>query len=145
MSLPSKTILCGAIGTGLAAKIANNYIACTTMLITAEAFAIGERAGVDKRTLFECVRNSTGSSWVMENNPAVPDIVDGCPASNDFKPNFKPFMIVKDLSLGIEAARDVGITPNMAETAVKKFQECADDDSFKVRLWQWFPKHIVAL
>ncbi|KIW87184.1 uncharacterized protein Z519_12295 [Cladophialophora bantiana CBS 173.52] len=127
MGPPAKVSFCGNLGNGLAAKITNNYIACSVLLATAEAMAVGIRAGVDKKVLYDCIRNSTGQSWVLENMLPVPGIVPHAPSSNGYHPTFRPHMIIKDISLAIEAAEQTGIEATVAKTALEVFKKSAED------------------
>lgn len=124
---------CGPLGSGLAAKIANNYIACTTILTIAEAFAIGMRYGVDKQVLHRCIRNSTGNSWVLEHVQPVPDVVAGAPSSHGYAPSFKPHMIVKDIQLAVDAGKQTGINATIGMTALETYKRAAADPRYQVR------------
>jgi 3-hydroxyisobutyrate/3-hydroxypropionate dehydrogenase len=141
MGSQEKFFWCGKPGAGLAAKIANNYLSCTSVLVIAEAMAIGVRQGVDPKLLFECMKKSTGQSWMLENDCPVPNVAPGVPSSNGYQPGFKSQMMVKDISLGVEAGRAVGIEPRTAEVVLKVFEEvskdprCVDKDGSSVYLW----------
>lgn len=145
MGLPDRVFFCGALGTGLAAKIANNYISTSTTLLIAEAMAIGLRHGIDKKTLFDCIKVSTGNSWVFETVNPVPGCVPSAPASDNFRPGFKPFMVVKDITLGVDAARKVGVDPSMGMMCLQAFQKAAEDPRTKVRLYTSFAKSIAEI
>ncbi|EXJ74877.1 uncharacterized protein A1O5_01573 [Cladophialophora psammophila CBS 110553] len=127
MGMPEKVHFCGELGTGLVSKIANNYVAICNTTVTAEAMAFGIRQGVDKRTLYECIAASSGDSWVLHHNHVVPGVIPDSPSSNGFKLTFAPKMSVKDVSLGIDAAWDVGIYPSMGKAAVSLYQKAADN------------------
>jgi 3-hydroxyisobutyrate dehydrogenase len=132
MGLPEKVSFCGPIGTGTAVKIANNSIAACTMMAITEAMSTGIRAGIDKHTLYECIRTSTGQSWVLENMQPCPGLVPHAPSSNGYKVSFLPSMMVKDVSLGVEASLQVGIKPTMLQTALQTFKATVDDPRTKV-------------
>lgn len=157
MGSPEKFFWCNAPGSGLAAKIANNYLSCTTLLTIAEAMAIGVRQGIDPALLYSCIKNSTGQSWMCDNVQPVPHVVPQVPSSNGYKPGFKTQMMIKDLSLGVEAGKEVGIEPRTAETALKVFEKaavdprCVDRDGSSVFLFltgdreeDYMPKNINA-
>ncbi|KAJ4530288.1 hypothetical protein HRR80_009558 [Exophiala dermatitidis] len=127
MGSPQKIRFCGELGTGLVSKIANNYIAICTTSVIGEAMAFGMRYGVDKRTLYECIAASSGDSWVLHNNHVVPGVIPTSPSSNGFKLTFAPKMSVKDITLGIQSAEQVGINPSMGKAAVELYQKVADD------------------
>ncbi|KAJ9608466.1 hypothetical protein H2200_007454 [Cladophialophora chaetospira] len=141
MGSPEKFFWCDSPGSGLAVKIANNYISCTTLLTIAEAMAIGVRQGVDPKLLYDCIKNSTGQSWMCDNVQPVPNVLPQVPSSNGYEPGFKSQMMIKDISLGVEAARQVGIEPRTAVTALKVFEEaavdprCVDRDGSSVYLY----------
>ncbi|ETI27675.1 hypothetical protein G647_00124 [Cladophialophora carrionii CBS 160.54] len=141
MGSPNKFFWCNSPGAGLAVKIANNYISCTTLLTIAEAMAIGVRQGVDPSLLYNCIKNSTGQSWMCDNVQPVPHVLPHVPSSNSYKPGFKSQMMIKDISLGVEAGREVGIEPRTGETALKVFEQaardprCIDRDGSSVYLW----------
>jgi 3-hydroxyisobutyrate dehydrogenase-like beta-hydroxyacid dehydrogenase len=127
-----KLHFCGQLGNGLAAKIANNYISCCNMLLAAEAMAMGMRYGVDKKVLFHCITSSSGDSWTFRNGMPVPGVVADSASSRGFTPTFKPFMIIKDITLGIKSAEKVGIEPAMGRPLLKAFEKAADDPRTKV-------------
>jgi len=127
MGSKEKLSYCEKPGSGLAAKIANNYISCTSVLMIAEAMAIGVRQGIDPALLYNCIKNSTGQSWMCDNVMPVPNVLSGVPSSNGYKPGFKTQMMIKDLSLGVDAGRQCGIEPRTAEVALGVFEKAAVD------------------
>ncbi|OAP57939.1 hypothetical protein AYL99_08677 [Fonsecaea erecta] len=127
MGRPDRVNFCGSLGAGLVGKIVNNYISINNVLSLAEGMAFGLRYGVDKMTLYNCVKSSSGDSWVLENKNSVPGVIARSPASNNFKATFPARMVIKDLTLGINAAKEVGIDATMGENALKSFQR-ADQD-----------------
>ena len=66
MGLPERVNFCGELGSGLVGKIVNNYISINNVLSLAEGMAFGKRYGVDKMTLYNCVKAFSGNSWVLE-------------------------------------------------------------------------------
>ena len=127
MGLSSRINFCGTLGTGIAAKLANNYLALCSVVLIAEAMAFGRRNNVDDQTLFDCIKESSGQSWVFENLQPCPGVVESAPSSRAFKPSFKPMMAVKDVSLAIAAAKKVGVDAAMGATALKAFEKAQDD------------------
>ncbi|KAK2736616.1 hypothetical protein CKAH01_18902 [Colletotrichum kahawae] len=129
MGDPQKLFWCGSVGSGLVAKISNNYISCSVLLLVAEAMAIGVKSGVDPKILQTIIHNSTGQSFMGDNVCPVPGVVPHAPSSNDWRLGFKTQMFLKDLSLGIEAARRQNLKPSMAEAAYAVFEEASKDPS----------------
>jgi hypothetical protein len=133
MGDPNKLFWCGSVGSGLAGKISNNYISCSVLLLIAEAMAIGVKSGVDPKMLQKIIHNSTGQTFMGDNVCPVPDVVPHAPSSNNWRLGFKTQMFLKDLSLGIEAARQQDLQPTMAEAAYRVFEKASKDPRCIVR------------
>lgn len=127
VGIPSTITFCGGLGMGQVAKIAHNYITLANNLVATEGMAIGLKYGIDKKALFKCIREGTANSWVMGLEQPVPGLVPEAPSSNKYKRAFAPALSVKDLTIGIEAAKKVGIAPTAGEAAIKAFREVDAD------------------
>lgn len=132
MATPERINFCGALGTGLVSKIVNNYIGLSNMVVAAEGMAFGIRNGVDGKTLRKCIKGSSGDSWVMDYAQPAPGVIEGSASSNSFQPLFTPRLCLKDLTLGIESARNVGIDASMGEVAANMFSKTNLDPRTKV-------------
>ncbi|VUC37773.1 unnamed protein product [Clonostachys rosea] len=146
MGAADKAFFCGKAGNGLGAKICNNYLSCTILLANCEAMAFGRRLGLDKHLLHKVVHNSTGQNFMADHVAPVPGVVPHAPSSNGYKPGFKAQMLVKDVGLGVDAARSVGITPSIGDAAMKVYQKagvdemCIDRDGSVVYRWLGGPE-----
>ncbi|OGM49574.1 hypothetical protein ABOM_001654 [Aspergillus bombycis] len=118
----STITFCGGLGMGQVAKIAHNYITLANNLVATEGMAIGLKHGIDKNALFKCIREGTANSWVMGLEQPVPGLVSDAPSSNNYRRAFAPALSVKDLTIGIDAAKRVGINPTAGEAAIKAFR-----------------------
>ena len=127
MGSPQKFYWCGRLGAGLAAKISNNYISCSILVVIAEAMAIGVRSGIDPKLLQEVIHNSSGQTFMGDNVNPVPGVVAHAPSSNNWKLGFKTQMMTKDIGLGVDAAKLTGITPTMALAAIDVWKKAAQD------------------
>ena len=108
----------GASGNGQAAKLCNNMLLGISMIGTSEAFTMGQKLGLDPRTLFDIVSTASGSCWALENHLPIAGIVDTAASNKDFKAGFAVAMMAKDLRLAQLAARSVdAATPLGAEAA----------------------------
>ena len=108
----------GGPGNGQVAKVCNNMILGISMIACAEAFTLGEKLGLDPKTLFAISSKASGSCWAMLNHAPVPGVVETSAADRDFKPGFAAAMMHKDLKLSQEAASQAGAaTPLGAEAA----------------------------
>ncbi|MDQ1012135.1 3-hydroxyisobutyrate dehydrogenase [Streptomyces sp. V4I23] len=118
----------GAAGAGQAAKICNNMLFGATMTAVAEAFVLGERLGLDARSLFDIVSTSSGDSWALHNFCPWPGLVEGSAADNGYQANFAATLMSKDLRLALSAADEVGVTLPVSSSANKVFAQLASVD-----------------
>ncbi|HVR74195.1 MAG TPA: NAD(P)-dependent oxidoreductase [Planctomycetota bacterium] len=110
-SAMGKTIVhMGPAGAGTATKLANQLLVSTHSLAICEAFLLARTAGVDLEKLFEVLRNSWGSSRMLERN--APRLIQ-----RDFGPSAAPLRnLHKDVSIILRFARENGLTlPSAAE------------------------------
>ncbi|KAF2831807.1 3-hydroxyisobutyrate dehydrogenase-like protein [Ophiobolus disseminans] len=135
LGAPSKFIYLHTLGAGLTAKISNNYLSGTILLATAEALAMGVKHGLDPADLYAVIKNSTGQSWMCDHVMPIPNVQTEywVPSNTGYKPGFKTQMMLKDLGLGIEGARQVGVTPNMGEAAMRVWESAARDERCRDR------------
>lgn len=87
---PDRRVHCGPVGSGLVAKLVNNLLVAVIAAGTAEAFGIGQRAGVPPEVLARVVQASSGDSWQLRN--LFPRVLQG-----DHQPGFRARDLRKDL------------------------------------------------
>jgi 3-hydroxyisobutyrate dehydrogenase-like beta-hydroxyacid dehydrogenase len=133
MAHSSKIFFCGQLGSGLAAKISNNYLCGTNLLASTEAMNFGIRNGVDKHILFKVIQNSTGQNFMLDVVTPVPGVNPSAPSSRDYAGGFKAQMMVKDMSLGVEVAETTGVRATMGRAALSVYKEAAVDPRCIVR------------
>ena len=124
-----KAVHCGPSGNGQAAKICNNMILGTTMIVTCEAFALADKLGLDRQSMFDVVSTSSGYSWTMNAYCPAPGIGPTSPSDNGYKPGFAAELMLKDLRLSQQAAEMVDAdTPmgKMAQNLYAQFVEVED-------------------
>lgn len=128
-----KAVHCGDSGAGQAAKICNNMLLGISMIGTCEAFALAEKLGLDQSRLFDVVSTSSGSCWSVNTYCPLPEVGPTSPADNQYQPGFAAALMLKDLTLAMQAASESGATTNLGEQATslyKKMNELGhgDDD-----------------
>ncbi len=122
----------GPAGSGLKMKLCNNMIIGTTLVLLAEAFTMGKKLGLDQKTMFDILSQSSSASWMLDNYCPVPGLVPGNPASNDYKPGFSGTLMRKDLHLAQQAAHGVeASTPLGATAAALLAMHCTVNDPEK--------------
>ena len=107
----------GASGAGQVAKICNNMLLAIHMSGTAEALALGVANGLDPKTLSEIMRRSSGGNWSLEVYNPFPGVMENVPASRDYQGGFLVDLMLKDLSLALQAAEQVGSGTPMGSLA----------------------------
>lgn len=107
----------GEQGTGVAAKLANNYILAVNNIATAEAMSMGRQWGIDPRVLTDLINSSTGRCWPTEVNNPVPGVIEGSPASRGYEAGGTIGVIQKDLRLAMAGADEAGIELMLAGKA----------------------------
>ena len=124
-----KAVYCGPSGNGQAAKICNNMILGATMIVTCEAFALADKLGLDRQSMFDVVSTSSGYSWTMNAYCPAAGIGPTSPSDNGYAPGFASELMLKDLRLSQKAAEMVNAdTPmgQMAEQLYAQFVESED-------------------
>jgi 3-hydroxyisobutyrate dehydrogenase-like beta-hydroxyacid dehydrogenase len=105
----------GDIGKGLAMKLVNNMLIQVNTVAVAEAFAMGAKAGLDPRTMFDVVRVSTGASFALEHR--VPRFLSG-----DFVPGGTVDISYKDQELETAFAKELGVPLLLANVSQQVYQ-----------------------
>jgi 3-hydroxyisobutyrate dehydrogenase-like beta-hydroxyacid dehydrogenase len=98
----------GALGAGHTTKLINNFMGMTTVCAMSQAFAVAEKAGVDKQQLFDIMSTGPSSSPFMQfcKNYAVDDVSDlGFSIAN----------ANKDLGYFLKMVEDLGTESKIAE------------------------------
>ena len=96
---------CGPTGNGQVAKVANNMLLAITMIGTAEAMNLGVALGMDPGVLAGIINTSSGRNWSSDTYNPYPGVMESVPASRGYSGGFGSDLMLKDLGLATEAAR----------------------------------------
>jgi len=96
---------CGEVGTGQIAKICNNLLLGISMIGVSEAMALGNALGIDTKVLAGIINSSTGRCWSSDTYNPWPGVIDSAPAARGYTGGFGAELMLKDLGLATEAAR----------------------------------------
>jgi 3-hydroxyisobutyrate dehydrogenase len=113
--LGSKITHFGPQGTGQTAKACNQILCAVNMVGIVEALHLARLSGIEPGTLVEALVPGAGGSWALER--FGPQIVKG-----DFAPGGRIALMLKDLGIIEDAARDAGL-PLAGAAAAKKYFE----------------------
>ncbi len=123
-----KAVHCGDAGAGQAAKICNNMILGVTMIATCEAFALADKLGLDRQSMFDVVSTSSGYSWTMNAYCPAPGVGPQSPADNDYKPGFASELMLKDLRLSQQAAESADADTPMGQAAAALYEQFVENE-----------------
>lgn len=112
----------GPVGAAKAVKIVNNMMTMGNVLVAAEAFCVGVKAGIDPDLLFEVLSNSGGRSHHFTKR--FPNVLAG-----DFRPGFSVALGEKDLGLALEFSRSLGM-PAPTTALVRQMYGIAMSEGF---------------
>jgi 3-hydroxyisobutyrate dehydrogenase len=121
---------CGKHGTGLSAKLANNYLLAINNLATAEAMNFGVKAGLDPLILARIINSATGRNWASEVNNPVPGVDKAALASRQYQGGFASALMNKDLKLAITAAEQVRAPLLLSQAASDIYGKLAGDKRY---------------
>ncbi|MHA5689553.1 3-hydroxyisobutyrate dehydrogenase [Pseudomonas aeruginosa] len=101
-------VYCGACGNGQVAKVANNMLLGISMIGAAEAMALGVSLGMDAKVLASVINTSSGRCWSSDTYNPFPGVIESAPASRGYSGGFATDLMLKDLGLASEAAKQIG-------------------------------------
>lgn len=113
---------CGAVGTGQVAKICNNLVLGISMVGVAEAMNLGVSLGIDPAVLAGIVNTSSGRCWSSDTYNPYPGVMDKVPAARGYTGGFGTDLMLKDLGLATQAARQAGQPVAMGALAQQLYQ-----------------------
>jgi 3-hydroxyisobutyrate dehydrogenase-like beta-hydroxyacid dehydrogenase len=105
----------GALGAGHTTKLINNFMGMTTVCTMSQAFAVAERAGVDRQQLYEIMSTGPSNSPFMGfcKNYAVDGVSDLGFSLNNAN---------KDLGYFLKMVEDLGTRAEIAEGTAQNLQ-----------------------
>ena len=112
----------GGSGSGQAAKIVNNMLLGVTMAGTCEAFVLAQKLGLDPQVFFDISSKASGQSWSMTSYCPVPGVGPETPADRGYDGGFAAQLMLKDLTLAMEAAQAAGAYTPMGGEAAELYQ-----------------------
>lgn len=98
---------CGPAGNGQVAKVANNLLLAISMIGTAEAMNLGVALGMEPGVLAGVLNTSSGRCWSADTYNPYPGVMDNVPAARGYTGGFGSDLMLKDLGLATEAARQL--------------------------------------
>ncbi len=110
----------GELGSASLLKVLTNYLATMNLVACAEALTVAKKAGCDMNVAYEAIKASSGTSFVHETESQV--ILNG---SRDI--NFTMDLVVKDIGLFDELAKQHGVPLEFSPMLVNVFKQAVKD------------------
>ena len=108
----------GPSGAGSVVKLVNNVMSMGNVLVAAEAFVLGVKAGMEPARLLEILRGSAGRSFHFERR--FPNIL-----ARNFTPGFTVDLARKDLGLAVDMARSHDVPVPATSLLHQFYNACA--------------------
>jgi 3-hydroxyisobutyrate dehydrogenase len=96
---------CGASGNGQVAKICNNLLLGISMIGVSEAMNLGVALGIDPGVLAGIINTSSGRCWSSDTYNPYPGVLAHAPAARGYTGGFAADLMLKDLGLASDAAK----------------------------------------
>ncbi len=106
----------GPVSSGDTVKLLNNLLLGINMVAVGEAFALGEKAGIDANTLYDVIKDSSGSSYALTAK------YENFIAKRNFEPGFMVDLQYKDLQLAVDTAKDLQVPLLLGNVAQQVFE-----------------------
>lgn len=109
----------GPVGSGQATKAVNQVIVAGVARAVCEALALSEKLNLPSRRLLSVLSAGAAGSWFLEHR--------GDSMLNDrFEEGFKLALLLKDLKIIRELARELDISMSTVESAIEEYQQLVE-------------------
>ena len=122
-----KILHAGAQGSGVGVKICNNMSLGISMIAASESLMLAKRLKMDIKKVHEIIKVASGNNWAMTNYTPLPNLTDGVPSNNKYRPGFTAAMMRKDLRLAMDAAQSVDASTPLGKAALEIFSKFCDE------------------
>lgn len=119
-TLGRRVVHTGELGSASVLKVLTNYLATMHLAAVAEALTVAKKVGLDMNVAYEAIKASSGNSFVHETESQV--ILNG---SRDI--NFTMDLVVKDIGLFDQLARDNDVALDFSPLLVSVFKQAMEE------------------
>ncbi|WP_261133637.1 NAD(P)-dependent oxidoreductase [Bacillus sp. Marseille-Q3570] len=127
-------ILQGKAGAGQHTKMCNQIAIATNMIGVCEAIVYAEKAGLDPSKVLDSITTGAAGSWSLSN--LAPRMI-----AEDDQPGFYIKHFIKDMSIALESATEMGMTTPGLELSLslyKSLAEKGEENCGTQALIKWF-------
>jgi|SRR5690625_222724 len=108
----------GQAGAGQHAKLANQITIASNMIGVCEAIIYAKKASLDPSRLLDSITTGAAGSWSLSN--LAPRMIN-----SDFSPGFFVKHFIKDMTIALEAAKDMGLETPGLKLSLSLYEELA--------------------
>lgn len=130
----SNIVLQGHAGAGQHTKMSNQITIASNMIGVSEAIVYAKKAGLDPVRVLDSITAGAAGSWSLSN--LAPRMIKG-----DFEPGFYIKHFIKDMTIALEAAEEMGLNlPGLALSLelYKELAEKGEEDNGTQALIKYF-------
>lgn len=111
-------ILQGEAGSGQHTKMCNQMAIATNMIGVCEAIVYAEKAGISPEKVLQTIETGAAGSWSLSN--LAPKMIAG-----DFAPGFYVKHFIKDMTIALESAEEIGVLTPGLKLAKQLYEDLA--------------------
>ena len=112
-------VLQGAAGAGQHTKMCNQIVIAGTILGVAEGMTYAKQAGLDRKTVLECIGGGAAGGFQL-------NVLGARMIADDFAPGFIVRHMIKDLTIAVSEAEAMDIDLAALKLAKEQFERLAD-------------------
>ncbi|AFQ43655.1 NAD(P)-dependent oxidoreductase [Desulfosporosinus meridiei] len=135
--LGKNVILQGSAGAGQYTKMCNQIVIASTMIGVCESMAYAQKAGLKPEVVLKSIETGAAASFSLSN--LAPRML-----ANNFAPGFYVKHFIKDMTIALESAKQMGLlTPGLelAKTLYEKLAEGGEENSGTQALFKLYLEH----
>ncbi|RNB78370.1 NAD(P)-dependent oxidoreductase [Brevibacillus panacihumi] len=133
----TNVILQGGPGAGQHTKMCNQITIASNMIGVCEAISYAKKAGLDPSRVLDSIGAGAAGSWSLNN--LAPRMIAG-----NYAPGFYIKHMIKDMSIALESAKEMGLLTPGLELAKSLYDEMAaegEENSGTQALIKWYELH----
>ncbi|MEN1968413.1 NAD(P)-dependent oxidoreductase [Lentibacillus sp. N15] len=116
----SEIILQGEAGAGQHTKMCNQITIASNMIGVCEAIVYAKKAGLDPSRVLDSITTGAAGSWSLSN--LAPRMIQG-----DFAPGFYVKHFIKDMTIALESAQEMGMTTPGLSLSLELYKQLAEN------------------
>ncbi|KGK90029.1 oxidoreductase [Desulfosporosinus sp. HMP52] len=135
--LGKNIVLQGSAGAGQYTKMCNQIVIASTMIGVCESMAYAQKAGLKPEVVLKSIETGAAASFSLSN--LAPRML-----ANNFAPGFYVKHFIKDMTIALESAKQMGLlTPGLelAKTLYEKLAERGEENSGTQALFKLYLEH----